>query len=236
VTRRSLALNTLLLLALVSATPVHAQSDPAPLPAPEPSAAVDPSAPAQTSPEAPAAPTPADDTQYELSAAELAQLGLTETAEGEAPVDTDLKLYGFVDFSMQFIVGSEEWRAGLQRYPSFFIGNFNIYLSKNITESIRMFSEVRLLYLPNGSAMRGSPTGEFVTTSAYDYADSQRTLRWGGIEIERVYLEWAMHPRLSLRAGQFLTPYGIWNVDHGSPTVIPVARPFIIGQALFPER
>jgi hypothetical protein len=71
---------------------------------------------------------------------------------------------------------------------------------------------------------------------ADDVADFNRPVHLGSIEIERMYLEWSMFPWLSVRLGQFLTPYGIWNVDHGSPVYIPPTRPYVIGSALFPER
>jgi hypothetical protein len=71
-------------------------------------------------------------------------------------------------------------------------------------------------------------------TTAADYTDLGRSVQWGGIIIERAYLEYLAHPLANIRVGHFLTPYGIWNVDHGSPVIIGVRRPFIIGEALLP--
>jgi len=51
-----------------------------------------------------------------------------------------------------------------------------------------------------------------------------------------VFLEYQATEWLAFQAGQFLTPYGIWNIDHGTPTLVGVRRPYIIGDALFPER
>lgn len=89
-------------------------------------------------------------------------------------------------------------------------------------------------YLPNGAT--DLATNVVTSTVVPDYTNLAGQFKWGGIELERVYLEWSMTPWLTLRAGQFLTPYGIWNVDHGSPTIIPVTQPHVIVQALFPER
>ena len=74
------------------------------------------------------------------------------------------------------------------------------------------------------------------STASPDYADWGRYQKVGGVIIERVWLEYSAHELLTIRAGQFLTPYGIWNVDHGSPVVIGITRPFIVGNEWLPNR
>jgi hypothetical protein len=99
--------------------------------------------------------------------------------------------------------------------------------------------EVRFTYLPNGNldVSGGSATPTYQSSLVRDYADLRRFASWGGIMIQRMYLEWGgFNGLLFVRAGQFLTPYGIWNIDHGSPTYIPTQRPYAIGNDWFPER
>lgn len=187
----------------------------------EMSAAADASATAEMS---------ADSGGAEMSAEELAQLGLGGEA---ATVDTSIHLSGFVDFGVTAGLSSSA-EAVTDAHRSFAVGNVNLYLSKNLTETFRSMIELRFMYLPNGAGPE--LTSPPMNTQVTDYADFARTIKWGGIEIQRVYLDWSAFSFLTLRLGQYLTPYGVWNVDHGTPTIIPAAKPYVIGAGFFPQR
>jgi hypothetical protein len=224
-----------------AATPAAptAETPPASAEAPPPDQAA--SADVSATSVAEAAPSdPAAGGEVPLSQAELEALGFTASEGGEvSSLDTDLHVSGFLDFNFSRLIAKKSSlnNGFLPRNSNFYVGNFNVYLTKNLSETFRTMGEVRFTYLPNGYAPgTGARTGSTPQTLAKDYADFDRNLKWGGVEIERVYLEWAPSRYFAVRAGQFLTPYGVWNVDHGSPTFIPVQRPYVVGGTLFPER
>ncbi|HEY6876478.1 MAG TPA: hypothetical protein VI299_00615 [Polyangiales bacterium] len=229
-----------LLLGLASAA--HAQ------PAAEPSAAdaglVEPPSAAPTPGVESTPPSPASDAlSYEptgdapaieaLSDSELGALGLDLAGPR---VDTTFHLSGFADFSVFVPIKPRGFPSFvLGKHTSFYVGNINLYLSKNLSESFRTMAEVRFSYLPNGGYVLRQEEFPLTNASSFDYVN-RSVAHWGGIIMQRVYLEWTLHRLLAVRGGQFLTPYGIWNVDHGSPTYIPVQRPYTILSNLFPER
>lgn len=161
--------------------------------------------------------------------------GLLDAVLDDPGADIGLSIYGFSDFTVSKFefLDDAPIAAVIPQNLNFFIGNLNIYL-RSTFDRFTFLSEVRFLYEPHGSPERfGSGYVSEVTT---DHADLYRRISVGSIEIERAWLEYEVVPELVVRVGQWLTPYGIWNVDHGSPTVIAVYRPYTIGEQLFPER
>jgi hypothetical protein len=60
---------------------------------------------------------------------------------------------------------------------------------------------------------------------------------WGGsVVIERAWLEYNKLQALKLRFGNWFSPFGIWNEDHGSPTLISLAWPQFMTQRWMPLR
>jgi hypothetical protein len=163
-------------------------------------------------------------------------LSRAETEASAVDVGPNLNLYGFADFSVTHQFNDRSGVQGLLfgESPNFSVGNLNLYASADLTKGWRSLFEVRFTYLPNGSL--NPKTVQREATIASDYAAFGQTMRWGTIEIERVWLEYSLHSVLTIRAGQWLTPVGIWNVDHGTPTIIPVNRPNVMVAGLFPER
>ena len=228
----------------IDAAPPAAGSEPAapaaaarapeatPTPAESPAVAAPTAVPAAEQPS-----TPDDskaDAAAEAAAAAAAAESLSPGASREESDQVKLNLYGFADFTYTSQLGHYNFASP---YATFAVGKLNLYAAADLGDDWRSLFEVRFMYLPNGSTQlsaSGAPPPR-TDTSAGDYTDLGRPVKWGGISIERAWLEHTFHPALTVRIGAFLTPYGIWNVDHGSPVIIGVRRPFIIGQSLFPE-
>jgi hypothetical protein len=146
-------------------------------------------------------------------------------------VDDKINIYGFADFAYTY----NHWTKKTDFLPdtrSFGIGNFNVYLAKNLSPRWRALGEVRYMYVPNGST---NADGTTMVTTATDPANFRRPIEWGSITLERAYIEYDVAPQLTVRAGHWLTPYGIWNTDHGSPVIVGPFRPYVIGEGLIPE-
>jgi hypothetical protein len=204
-------------------------------------AVVDPLAPvaplepaaAPAPPAAPAAPAANADAEAEAMALALAQ-GSGSDATTAAVADAEefkLNIYGFADFTYTARLNDFAFASP---YPTFLVGNLNLYVGAELGGGWRTLTEFRLLYLPHGNTPASG--GARTDTTASDPADLARPLHWGGVEIERAWLEYSAHPLLTIQAGQWLTPYGIWNVDHGSPVIIGVRRPYVVGEQMLPER
>ncbi len=151
---------------------------------------------------------------------------------------TGLSLYGFADFGYYkyFLTPGSLMLTQVYGDSSFAVGNLNTYLSAELGSGWRSLMEVRFTYLPNGSRPIRNGEIERISTESTDYTNAGRLKNTGSIFIERAWVEYTFGPALTFRAGSWLTPYGYWNEDHGSPTIIPVARPYMIGLELLPER
>ena len=158
--------------------------------------------------------------------------------EVEAEQQRRIDLYGFADltYTKLLIPESNPWNRIYFPSDSFAVGNFNLYLSSNLGDRWRALGEVRFMYLPNGANTTNSATGEITRTdtTVLDYAGFEQPIHWGAIRIERVWVEHEFSALFKLQVGAFLTPYGIWNVDHGSPAIVGIRAPLAVVSELFP--
>ncbi|MCP4602245.1 MAG: hypothetical protein GY847_17295 [Proteobacteria bacterium] len=151
-----------------------------------------------------------------------------ETAEMTKLKEEEYKLrfYGFtsVSFVKNFIDKDKLVNLWYRDTPSFSAWHLNLYLDHQLDESFRMLGEVYFTMLPlgkeeiDGLEIVRTDTTVLNPSSAHEF-------RHGSISIARLWIEYKPMDYFGLRIGRFLTPYGVWNVDHGSTVIISVRIP-----------
>jgi hypothetical protein len=166
----------------------------------------------------------------------------SDMAAEPAVLDVNLptfRLYGFIDMGLQKLwTGDDPVVPTL--HTTFVLGNINLYFDFRPAEEWSSLIEVRFTNYPNGTESAGIPLAgvdyQRVDTSAADPGNGEGydLVSWGGVVLERAYIQW-QRDKLGFRVGQFLTPYGIWNVDHGTPTLISLLRPQFVSSQMWPS-
>ena len=151
-----------------------------------------------------------------------------------------LQVYGFIDvqFYKFFIKEDTFYNGFLPDSSTFALGHWNLFLEKPLSDHFLVLGEVRFLFQPMGqeSDWVGFNSGEYsrFDTKATDTVDNY-FFNWGGISIQRAYIQYVLNDYFGVRAGYYLTPFGIWNEDHASPVILFAHRPFLSTGGHLPE-
>lgn len=186
-----------------------------------------------------------DDTRARLEALEhevRALEGLVLAIGDDGSSGPDVRVYGFFETGVQRTWTQEGGLLhGLQQSPglSFVLGNLHLYLDVEASPNWRALVEARLttnhgaLASVNGGGLTLLDTNErAVNEPGIGVGTAQLTT---SIVLERAQIEWRYSDLLGARLGLWLTPWGIWNVDHGSPTLIPLIKPYFVSFQVFPS-
>ncbi len=145
-----------------------------------------------------------------------------------------LSFWGFYDmlYSKRFYKESSSYNFYMSTTSSFVLTNVNLYLKSTLTNTFSVLLETLMTFLP--VAQEEEIEYADIPGTAYkrwdmlvSNPDSSEEFNIGGISIERVQLQWSPKDWFNILAGRFLTPFGIWNIDHGSPVVIPIRVPYM---------
>lgn len=229
-----------------------AEPAPAPgAPAAQPAPSVAPAPPLPSvAPAQPAPSSPPTDGAAALEAriatleAEVEQLRVS-TAEAET-FARRFEIYGFMDMGFQRVWSGSRAASigtGSPRALTFVLGNVNLYFDAMPLAGWRGLTELRFTNYPNGFVTRtGVPalgvTEQRTSTSVFDVNAPDpgwSEVKWGGVVLEQSWIQGTLNDWFSARIGYFLTPFGIWSIDHGTPTLIALSRPQFTRGRFYPD-
>ncbi len=155
--------------------------------------------------------------------------------EVSSEFEPTFQMFGFFDVGLTkfFIKEGDALAAGMPEDWTFVATDFNLYFLSRLTESLQVLAEVKFTFLPLGSV--DLVLLERRDTTVQDPHDTSR-IRLGSIFIERIQLTWKPADWFGVTAGRFITPFGIWNTDHGNPVLLGTYAPYIMLTELVPLR
>ncbi|MGM0444127.1 MAG: hypothetical protein ACQEQV_08080 [Fibrobacterota bacterium] len=153
----------------------------------------------------------------------------------------DFDVSGFMDVQgLKFFMDDDNLllAQGYDNSFRFQSGNINAYFDFSPNNSIRTMTELGFHWQPHGSYMptvnymyNGTTMGTkpgYTSKDTVDFLTSSAVPKLS-VSLQRSWLEYQLSQYLNVRIGKFLTPAGIWNVDHGSPAIVTAFQPYSTG-------
>ncbi|MEO1233665.1 MAG: hypothetical protein AAFZ18_32690, partial [Myxococcota bacterium] len=181
--------------------------------------------------------------RLEALEAELAatQEMLVEDDVGLDPVFPSLRFYGFFETGLQRLwIPESSATSGLLQTEewSFILGDAHLYLDVMPDPSWRALIELRV---NTSSGRHGFSLSGYTLVTTAESQLNRPGLGLGGGQVasslilERAWIEHTVSDAFALKIGLWLLPFGIWNVDHGAPTLIANNQPYVNAFQAFPS-
>ncbi len=174
--------------------------------------------------------------RIEALEAQLEEQELAALEEMTADVDGFEKyfnVYGFFDltFFNIFMEENSPYKLFVHDRSTFLLSNVNLYVSSQMTETLSALVELKFTFAPQGKILEyeyfnyPGVAFERVDTEIQDFYSVERS-KLGGVRIERAHMAYSPVDWFNVIAGRYLTPFGIWNVDHASTVRLTTRVPF----------
>ncbi len=133
-------------------------------------------------------------------------------------------LYNGVDLQTA-IAGLQAQAAGLRTQAAAATAGAATFAGFGLTDSAAYYTGLAAQANAGADQYDGAAVGLAAGAAGLSDSEAKDTRRTGGVTIERAWLELYLNDHFTLRSGKFITPAGIWNVDHGSPIITTIGQP-----------
>lgn len=155
--------------------------------------------------------------------------------------DNDMfHFYGFADMSItKYFPKEKSFSMGIDRMDEkayFGLDHVNLYANFQPNSKLRFLTELSFQDRPAdylntvGNRYIMAPIMDTTYSVAEEVPENKIqkgivNYEWGSFSVERAFFTLNLNRYFNLSFGKFITPAGIWNVDHGSPVIMTIMQP-----------